>query len=117
MKSIGTDTLVVFTLLVGLGMETKVTWTSMINDFSPFKRSDSPIRFKFISNGAVERVVREKEWDAKHHVSHSMLVLSPEHMCSRIVQDIVAWVESNVEKLQNRTDDIKRIRDNPVLYR
>ena len=80
MKSIGTDTLVVFTLLVGLGMETKVTWTSMIKDFSPFKRSDSPIRFKFISYGAVERVVREKEWDAKHHVSHSMLVLSPEHV-------------------------------------
>ena len=80
MKSIGADILVVFTLLVGFRMGIKVMLTSMVHDFLPFKRSDSLNRFKFISNGAVERVVREKEWDAKQHVSHSVLVLSPEHV-------------------------------------
>ena len=38
-------------------------------------------------------------------------------MRSRAEQDIVSWVESNLEKLQSRSDDIKRIRDNAVLYR
>ncbi len=66
---------------------------------------------------AQSSVLFEKRSGTPNTMYHTVCSCCHPSVCSRAVQDIVAWVESNVEKLQNRTDDIKRIRDNPVLYR
>jgi hypothetical protein len=48
--------------------------------FAPLYRTYSLDRYVFVSNGAVERVVRKKEWDAKHHVSHCMHEMLFDHV-------------------------------------